>query len=143
MPINIYLSLIFILVIIMSGSVPHSIAVSSHTLGSPTTPGYTTYDLRSDEDTKTNALNARNAKASSDHIVTISEEGQALAQRDKKFEDVKDTKKRKKSKELLEMLAEEFIEDDLEPIQLSIKKESKHTDYQEKTSTGDVLDQNA
>ncbi|WOD07125.1 hypothetical protein [Marinomonas sp. GJ51-6] len=68
----------------MSGSLPHSIAVSSHTLTGTTTPGYTTFDLRSDEDTNMAALNARNAKASSDLIVTISEEGQALSQNNRK-----------------------------------------------------------
>lgn len=130
----------------MSGSVPHSIAVSSQTLGNPTTPGYTTYDLRSDEDTKTNALNARNAKASSDHVVTISEEGQALAQRDKKFEEVKDTKKRRKSKALIDILEEEFIEEDTiesAPTPTTQAQNTFHnTDYDDKPTTGHVLDQN-
>lgn len=67
----------------MSGSLPHSIALSSHSLTSTTTPGYTTYDVRSDEDTSVAALNARNAKASSDLVVTLSEEGQALSQQQK------------------------------------------------------------
>jgi hypothetical protein len=122
----------------MSGSLPHSIAVASHTLASSTTPGYTTFDLRSDEDNNMAALNARNAKASSDLIVTISEEGQALAQRNKKkFDDVEE----KKSKQLLEELEEEFIDDDpVQSTRITINKQDRNTQYDE-DSTGSSLDQ--
>jgi hypothetical protein len=123
----------------MSGSLPHSIALSNHTFTSTTTPGYTTFDLRSDEDTNMAALNARNAKASSDLVVTISEQGQALSQRkQKKTEEIE---ARKKQDLLLEMLDEEFIEDDLEPTIHIASKDSKTSSYQEKTPAGDFLDQ--
>lgn len=123
----------------MSGSLPHSIALSNHTVTSTTTPGYTTYDLRSDEDTNMAALNARNAKASSDLIVTISEQGQALSQRkQKKTEEIE---LRDEKDLLLELMEEEFIEDDLEPFQHITHKDSKTNDYQEETHTGDFLNQ--
>jgi hypothetical protein len=120
----------------MSGSLPHSIALSNHTFTSATTPGYTTFDLRSDEDTNMAALNARNAKASSDLVVTISEQGQALSQRNRtKSEEIE----AKKSSD--EMVEEEFIEDSLEPTTHTPTKESKTNSYQEKTPTGDFLNQ--
>lgn len=123
----------------MSGSLPHSIALSNHTLTSTNTPGYTTFDLRSDEDTNMAALNARNAKASSDLVVTISEQGQALSQRkQKKFEEIKDPKKQDL---LLDLLDEEFIEDDEELTMHSSNNDNKTSNYQEKTPTGDFLDQ--
>lgn len=123
----------------MSGSLPHSIALSNHTFTSTTTPGYTTFDLRSDEDTNMAALNARNAKASSDLVVTISEQGQALAQRkQKKFEEIE---AKEKKDHLLELLDEEFIEDDLEPTTNTSNKDSRANSYQEKTPAGDFLDQ--
>ncbi|GAA0218429.1 hypothetical protein [Marinomonas primoryensis] len=122
----------------MSGSLPHTIALSSHTSTSTTTPGYTTFDLRSDEDTSLAALNTRNAKASSDLVVTISEQGQALSQRkQKKFEEETINKK----SDIWHDLEEEFIEDDLEPLIDGMNKETKTTSYKEKTPTGDVLDQ--
>lgn len=122
----------------MSGSLPHTIALSSHTSTSTTTPGYTTFDLRSDEDTSLAALNTRNAKASSDLVVTISEQGQALSQRkQKKFEEETVNKK----SDIWHDLEEEFIEDDLEPLIDGMNKETKNTSYKEKTPTGDVLDQ--
>lgn len=71
-------------VVIMSGSIPHTIALSNHIASTSTTPGYTTFDVRSDEDTRATALNARNAKATSDLIVTLSEEAQALLKEDKR-----------------------------------------------------------
>ena len=123
----------------MSGSLPHSIALSNHTLTSTTTPGYTTYDLRSDEDTNMAALNARNAKASSDLVVTISEQGQALSQRNKKTPD--EIEARKKQDLLLQLLEEEFIEEDLEPTIHTSTKENKTDSYQEKSPAGDFLDQ--
>ncbi|WP_421852175.1 hypothetical protein [Marinomonas sp.] len=123
----------------MSGSLPHSIALSNHTLTSAATPGYTTYDLRSDEDTNMAALNARNAKASSDLVVTISEQGQALSQKNKKTPE--EIEARKKQDLLQKILDEEFIEDDLEPIAHTSIKESKTDSYQEKLPTGDFLDQ--
>lgn len=67
----------------MSGSLPHTIAITNNTLPNANSTGYTPFDLRSDEDKNVAALNARNAKASSDFVVTISEEGQALAQHNK------------------------------------------------------------
>ncbi|WP_392383877.1 hypothetical protein [Marinomonas primoryensis] len=122
----------------MSGSLPHTIALSSHTSTSTTTPGYTTFDLRSDEDTSLAALNTRNAKASSDLVVTISEQGQALSQRkQKKIEEETINKK----SDIWHDLEEEFIEDDLEPLIDGMNKETKSTSYKEKTPTGDVLDQ--
>ncbi|MFT6655350.1 MAG: hypothetical protein ACJAWI_002123 [Marinomonas primoryensis] len=122
----------------MSGSLPHTIALSSHTSTSTTTPGYTTFDLRSDEDTSLAALNTRNAKASSDLVVTISEQGQALSQRkQKKFEEETINKK----SDIWHDLEEEFIEDDLEPLIDGMNKETKTTSYKEKTPTGEVLDQ--
>ncbi|MGO2514113.1 MULTISPECIES: hypothetical protein [Marinomonas] len=122
----------------MSGSLPHSIALSNHTFTSMTTPGYTTFDLRSDEDTNMAALNARNAKASSDLVVTISEQGQALSQRNrKKLEEIE----ARKNNDILLELEEEFIEDDIEPTIHASTKESKTNSYQEKTPTGDFLDQ--
>jgi hypothetical protein len=125
-------------VIVMSGSLPHTIALSSHTSTSTTTPGYTTFDLRSDEDTSLAALNTRNAKASSDLVVTISEQGQALSQRkQKKFEEETINKK----SDIWHDLEEEFIEDDLEPLIDGMNKETKTTSYKEKTPTGEVLDQ--
>lgn len=123
----------------MSGSLPHSIALSNHTLTSTTTPGYTTYDLRSDEDTNLAALNARNAKASSDLVVTISEQGQALAQRNKKKTD--EIEARKKQDLLLQLLDEEFIEDEEELVAHSSSKDNKTSSYEEKTPTGDFFDQ--
>ena len=122
----------------MSGSLPHTIALSSHTSTSTTTPGYTTFDLRSDEDTSLAALNTRNAKASSDLVVTISEQGQALSQRkQKKFEEETINKK----SDIWHDLEEEFIENDFEAPIDAINKETKTTSYNEKTPTGDVLDQ--
>jgi hypothetical protein len=122
----------------MSGSLPHTIALSSHTSTSTTTPGYTIFDLRSDEDTSLAALNTRNAKASSDLVITISEQGQALSQRkQKKFEEETVNKK----SDIWHDLEEEFIEDDLEPLIDGMNKETKNTSYKEKTPTGDVLDQ--
>ena len=123
----------------MSGSLPHSIALFNHTATSSTTPGYTTYDLRSDEDTNMAALNARNAKASSDLIVTISEQGQALSQRKQKKTDEMEAKDKKDP--LIELLEEEFIEDDSQPFQRTTHKDSKTSGYQEETHTGDFLDQ--
>lgn len=120
----------------MSGSLPHTIALSNHTSTNMTTPGYTTFDLRSDEDTNLAAINARNAKASSDLVVTISEQGQALSQRkQKKFEELKT----KSEEDLWHELEEEFIEDDLEPHTETTTRQT--TNYKEKTPTGDVLDQ--
>jgi hypothetical protein len=122
----------------MSGSLPHSIALSNHTFTSTTTPGYTTFDLRSDEDTNMAALNARNAKASSDLVVTISEQGQALSQRNRtKSEEIE----AKKNTDILQEQEEEFVEDSLEPTIHPPTKESKTNSYQEKTPTGDFLDQ--
>ena len=136
MPISIYNLIVIKLVIIMSGSLPHSIAVSSHTLTSSTTPGYTTFDLRSDEDTNMAALNARNAKASSDLVVTISEEGQALAQRNRKFDDVEEQRR----KDLLEELEEEFIEDDfVQSIHAEKSKQDANADHEH--ATGEHFDQ--
>jgi len=121
----------------MSGSLPHSIAVSSHTLTGTTTPGYTTFDLRSDEDTNMAALNARNAKASSDLIVTISEEGQALSQDNrKKLDEIED----KESKQLIEELEEEFEQDELlYPTSTTLNQSNKIDD--EALLTGGSLDQ--
>ena len=121
----------------MSGSLPHSIAVSSHTLTGTTTPGYTTFDLRSDEDTNMAALNARNAKASSDLIVTISEEGQALSQDNrKKLDEIED----KESKQLIEELEEEFEQDELlYPTSSTLNQSNKIDD--EALLTGGSLDQ--
>jgi len=122
----------------MSGSLPHSIALSNHTSTSTITPGYTTFDLRSDEDTNMAALNARNAKASSDLVVTISEQGQALSQRKQKKSD---KAQRNNKEDIWYELEEEFIEDDLEPPIEATSKETKTTSYKEKTPTGDILDQ--
>lgn len=120
----------------MSGSLPHVIAVSNHTITSTATPGYTTFDLRSDEDTNMAALNARNAKASSDLVITISEQGQALSQRNrKKIEDDEINRRDNLEPE------EEFIEDDLIPLINTANKDSKTASYLEKTHTGDFLDQ--
>ncbi|WP_417537965.1 hypothetical protein [Marinomonas sp.] len=133
-----YSLLIFIYrVILMSGSLPHSIALSGHTLSTNITPGYTTFDVRSDEDTNMAALNARNAKASSDLIVTISEQGQALSQRNHKVAD----EIREEQNEDDSLIEEEFIEDYLEPIVQASPKDNKTHSYQEKTPTGDFLDQ--
>lgn len=119
----------------MSGSLPHSIAVSSHTLTSTTTPGYTTFDLRSDEDTNMAALNARNAKASSDLIVTISEEGQALSQDNrKKLDEIED----KESKQLIEELEDEFNEDELLYAASSAHSQSRITDDEAKLTGGSL-----
>jgi hypothetical protein len=121
----------------MSGSLPHTIALSNNTSANTTQPGYIPFDLRSDEDTSMTALNARNAKASSDHVVTISEQGQALSQRkQKKADEVKTNKYNK----LLEELEEEFIEGDLPLLSHSSNKDIKEN-YEEKKPTGDYLDQ--
>ena len=119
----------------MSGSLPHSIALSAQVPNNTVTPGYTTFDVRSDEDKNLAALHARNAKASSDLVVTISEEGQALSQHNKKTADEIDAKKQN---DMLQELEEEFAEDtDLAtPTQLEPTK-----DYQENKTTGDILDQ--
>lgn len=122
----------------MSGSLPHVIALANHTSTQQVTPGYTTFDLRSDEDTKRSALNARNAKASSDHIVTLSEEGQALAQRDKKA--IEDDMLNRQEDLSLE-LEEEFIEDDEDIIVHDTHKEVKIASYQEEQPAGKLLDQ--
>jgi hypothetical protein len=122
----------------MSGSLPHTIAISNNTPTNTTQPGYVTFDLRSDEDTNMAALNARNAKASSDHIVTISDQGQALSQRKRKRSEEVETKE---YKQLLEELEEEFIdEDDFELLSHSKNKDIK-TNYEEDKPTGDYLDQ--
>ncbi|MEO9274151.1 hypothetical protein ABFY09_04755 [Marinomonas sp. 5E14-1] len=121
----------------MSGSLPHSIAVSSHTLTSTTTPGYTTFDLRSDEDTNIAALNARNAKASSDLIVTISEEGQALSQDNRKKLDEIESKV---PKQLIEELEEEFDQNELIYTTFSTHNQSNKIDNEAKL-TGGSLDQ--
>lgn len=63
----------------MSGSLPH--AISSHHMMNLPSSGSSIYDERSDDETNKADLNARNAKASSDLIVTLSEEGQALSQK--------------------------------------------------------------
>ncbi|MEP0072600.1 MAG: hypothetical protein ABJE79_07835 [Marinomonas sp.] len=119
----------------MSGSLPHSIAVSSHTLTGTITPGYTTFDLRSDEDTNMAALNARNAKASSDLIVTISEEGQALSQDNKKkFDEIED----KESKQLIEELEEEFDQDELLYPTSSTLNQSNKIDNKAKLAGGSL-----
>ena len=122
----------------MSGSLPHVIALANHTFTPVVTPGYTTFDLRSDEDTNMAALNARNAKASSDHIVTLSEEGQALAQRDKKA--IEDDILSHQEDLSLE-LEEEFIEDDEDMIVHAPNKEVKIASYQEEQPAGKLLDQ--
>lgn len=121
----------------MSGSLPHIIAISNHTPANTTQPGYIPFDLRSDEDTNMTALNARNAKASSDHIVTISEQGQALSQRKQKKDDEVKTKR---DNRLLEELEEEFINDDSLSL-APISKKNIKTNYDEKIPTGDYLDQ--
>jgi|GEM_PF-1562620 hypothetical protein len=126
------------LVVIMSGSLPHVIAVSNHTVTSTATPGYTTFDLRSDEDTNMAALNARNAKASSDLVITISEQGQALSQRNRKIIDDDEINRRDDSELESE---EEFIEDDITPFVNTTNKDSKMASYLEKKQTGDFLDQ--
>lgn len=118
----------------MSGSLPHAIALSGQVPHSTTTPGYTTFDIRSDEDKNLAALNARNAKASSDLVVTISEEGKALSQHNKKTVDEMDTKKQD---DMLRELDEEFGDDDL----ASLTETDSTEGYQEKTTTGDFLDQ--
>ncbi|RBO79657.1 hypothetical protein [Marinomonas aquiplantarum] len=124
----------------MSGSLPHSIAVSNQTQSNVAQPGYTTYDVRSDEDTNMAALNARNAKASSDLVVTISEQGQALQGRTRKqFEETK--KKKETSSETREDLIEdEFLEGDDASLPV-FGKTSKSEFYSEKTPTGEMLDQ--
>lgn len=124
----------------MSGSLPHSIAVSNQTQSNVAQPGYTTYDVRSDEDTNMAALNARNAKASSDLVVTISEQGQALQGRTRKqFEETK--KKKETSSETREDLIEdEFLEEDDASLPV-FGKTSKSEFYSEKTPTGEMLDQ--
>lgn len=119
----------------MSGSLPHSIALSGQVPNNTATPGYTTFDVRSDEDKKLAALNARNAKASSDLVVTISEEGQALSQDNKKTADEIDAKKQN---DMLQELEEEFAEDD-DLANLNHTKPTKG--YQKNTTTGDFLDQ--
>ena len=122
----------------MSGSLPHVIAVSHHTVTSTATPGYTTFDLRSDEDTNMAALNARNAKASSDLVVTISEQGQALSQRDRKKIDDDEISRRDDFELEPE---EEFIEEDITPFVNTTNKDDKMASYLEKKQTGDFLNQ--
>ncbi|MBR7888594.1 hypothetical protein J9B83_06520 [Marinomonas sp. A79] len=90
----------------MSGSIPHTIALSNHTSAPSTTPGYTTFDVRSDEDTRTTAMNARNAIATSDLVVTLSEEAQALLKEDKR------NVERKSAEEHKNRL--DYFEDDIE-----------------------------
>lgn len=121
----------------MSGSLPHTIAISNTTPSNTTQPGYVPFDLRSDEDTNMTALNARNAKASSDHIVTISDQGQALSQQKRKKSEEVEVKD---YKQLLEELEEEFIDDDLELLSHTKNKDIK-TNYEEDKPTGDYLDQ--
>ena len=99
----------------MSGSLPHSIAVANHTMTPPITPGHTQFDTRSDDDTSPADLNASNAKASSDLIVTISEEAKALAQR---YDQLREEDRRIKEQneqtaaELAQELEDEFADDD-------------------------------
>lgn len=59
----------------MSGSIPHTIALSNSTAGDLDL-AQKQFDVRSDEDTSISALHARNAPASSDLIVTLSEQAQ-------------------------------------------------------------------
>ncbi|BFM48095.1 hypothetical protein [Marinomonas sp. THO17] len=119
----------------MSGSVPHSIAVSNHTHSSTAQPGYTTYDVRSDEDNNLAALHARNAKASSDLIVTISEQGQALqGQTRKKDDDIKSKRKEEEANDFDEVFDDE---QDL-PI---FGKINQSPYYSEQTPRGEMLDQ--
>lgn len=61
----------------MSGSLPH--AISSHSMVNNQSSGYSAFDQRADEDNNRASLNARNAKVSSDFIITLSEQGQALS----------------------------------------------------------------
>ena len=117
----------------MSGSVPHSIAVSNHTHSNVAQPGYTTYDVRSDEDNNLAALNARNAKASSDLVVTISEQGQALQGRTRKKDEDSKSKVREDANEFDEM----FDDEDLPVFGKSIQSSY----YSEKTPRGEMLDQ--
>jgi len=124
----------------MSGSLPHSIAVSNQTQSNVAQPGYTTYDVRSDEDTNMAALNARNAKASSDLVVTISEQGQALQGRTRKqFEETK-KKKETPSETREDLIEDEFLEEDDASLPV-FGKTSKSEFYSEKTPTGEMLDQ--
>ncbi|WP_394183985.1 hypothetical protein [Marinomonas posidonica] len=126
----------------MSGSLPHSIAVSNQTQSNVAQPGYTTYDVRSDEDTNMAALNARNAKASSDLVVTISEQGQALQGRTRKqFEETK-KKKETLSKTREDLIEDEFLGEFEDDASLPVfGKTDKSEFYSEKTPTGEMLDQ--
>ncbi|AEF54704.1 hypothetical protein [Marinomonas posidonica] len=123
----------------MSGSLPHSIAVSNHTQSNVAQPGYTTYDVRSDEDTNMAALNARNAKASSDLVVTISEQGQALQGRTQKQSEEAKKKKAKSSEAQDSIIEDEFIEEDASLLVPGKINKSEY--YSEKTPTGEMLDQ--
>ncbi|TYL47915.1 hypothetical protein [Marinomonas sp. IMCC 4694] len=122
----------------MSGSLPHSIALSNLTLTNTTTPGYTTYDVRSDEDTGIAALNARNAKASSDLVVTLSEEGQALSQHKKPPAETSEFDENQTS---LKTSEERVLDNESNEIILEPRKDSMTTSYHDKIPTGDFLNQ--
>ncbi|SBS38161.1 SprA-related family protein [Marinomonas spartinae] len=71
----------------MSGSLPH--AISSHTMMNNPSSGYSAFDQRHDDSNDQTSLNAVNAKASSDFVIRLSEQGQALSQnRDKESDRV-------------------------------------------------------
>ncbi|MBJ7554686.1 putative metalloprotease CJM1_0395 family protein [Marinomonas spartinae] len=65
----------------MSGSLPH--AISSHTMMNNPSSGYSAFDQRHDDTNDQTSLNAVNAKASSDFVIRLSEQGQALSQNNK------------------------------------------------------------
>ncbi|MBJ7538130.1 hypothetical protein I8J31_10630 [Marinomonas sp. C1424] len=129
----------------MSGSLPHTIAITNHTLPNANSTGYTPFDLRSDEDKNIAALNARNAKASSDFVVTISEEGQALSQHSKpQSEEMKAqplSKNDIQKAETVEVQASNSREE-LESIQsIEEKHQGELEDYQDNDAhTGHFLD---
>ncbi|GAB3475274.1 hypothetical protein [Marinomonas epiphytica] len=63
----------------MSGSIPHTIALANNTATDPDL-ARKQFDIRSEDDTRISELHARNAQASSDLVVTLSEQAQQANQ---------------------------------------------------------------
>ncbi len=121
----------------MSGSLPHAIAASS-TLSVNQRPIQDQFDQRSDDDTSLAAQHSRNAKASSDLVVTVSEESQALAEQNRQasIDELKQQAEQLNQQRQLERQREEYLARE----QLLIEEQQQLERYQQQTRIGDRLD---
>ena len=124
----------------MSGSVPHAIAASS-TLSVNQRPIQENFDQRSDEDTNLAAQHARNAKASSDLVVTVSEQSQALAEQHRQ----QDINERKQQAEQLnqQRRLEQQRQERMAQEQLLMEEQQQLERYQLQNRLGMSLDTQA